>query len=77
MLRNGASWEAAAKDYRRIEIPVLLVWGDHDWARKEVREHDRALIPSVEMVTVEKGGHFLPLDRPGELTELIVRFARA
>jgi pimeloyl-ACP methyl ester carboxylesterase len=77
LLRNGASWEAAAKDYRRIEIPVLLVWGDHDWARKEEREHDRALIPGVEMVTVEKGGHFLPLDRPRELTELIVRFARA
>ena len=77
LLRNGASWEAAAKDYRRIEIPVLLVWGDHDWARKEEREHDRALIPGVEMVTVEKGGHFLPLDRPRELTELIVRFAGA
>ena len=43
----------------------------------EEREHDRALIPGVEMVTVEKGGHFLPLDRPRELTELIVRFARA
>jgi pimeloyl-ACP methyl ester carboxylesterase len=28
------------------------------------------------MVTVENGGHFLPLDRPRELTELIVRFAR-
>jgi pimeloyl-ACP methyl ester carboxylesterase len=77
LLRHGASWETAAKDYRRIEIPVLLVWGDRDWARKEEREHDRALIPGVEMVTVEQGGHFLPLDRPRELTELIVRFARA
>src|SRR5262245_258652 len=77
LLRNAASWEAAANDYRRIEIPVLLVWGDHDWARKEEREYDRALIPGVEMVTVEQGGHFLPFDRPRELTELIVRFAGA
>jgi pimeloyl-ACP methyl ester carboxylesterase len=75
LLRNGASWEDAAKDYRRIEIPVLLVWGDRDWAKPEEREHDRALIPGVEMVTVEQGGHFLPFDRPRELTELIVRFA--
>src|SRR5262245_4025581 len=75
LLRNAASFETAAKDYRRIEIPVLLVWGDRDWARSEEREHDRALIPGVEMVTVEQGGHFLPLDRPLELTELIVRFA--
>jgi pimeloyl-ACP methyl ester carboxylesterase len=77
LLRNGASWEAAANDYPRIEIPVLLVWGERDWARPEEREHDRALIPGVEMVTVENGGHFLPLDRPRELTDLIVRFAGA
>src|SRR5262245_57298510 len=51
LLRHGASWEVAAKDYRRIEIPVLLVCGDRDWARKDEREHDRALIPGVEMGT--------------------------
>lgn len=77
LLRNAASWEMAAQDYRRIAIPVLLVWGDQDWARPEEREHDRALIPGVEMTTLDRGGHFLPLDRPRQLTELIVRFAGA
>jgi pimeloyl-ACP methyl ester carboxylesterase len=77
LLRNAASWEIAAEDYRHIEIPVLLVWGDQDWAKPEEREHDRRLIPGVDMKTIERGGHFLPLDRPKELTELIVRFARA
>ena len=77
LLRNAASWEAAAKDYGRIAIPVLLVWGDRDWATAEEREHDRKRIPGVEMTTLEAGGHFLPLDRPKELLELIVRFASA
>ena len=77
LLRNAASWEAAAKDYGRIAIPVLLIWGDRDWATPEEREHDRSLIPGVEMTTLERGGHFLPLDRPKELLELIVRFAGA
>ena len=77
LLRNAASWEAAAKDYGRIAIPVLLIWGDRDWATPEEREHDRSLIPGVEMTTLEGGGHFLPLDRPKELLELIVRFAGA
>jgi hypothetical protein len=27
------------------------------------------------MVTVENGGHFLPLDCPRELSELIIQFA--
>ena len=77
LLRNAASWEQAAKDYRRIAIPVLLIWGDRDWATPEEREHDRSLIPGVEMTTLERGGHFLPLDRPKELLVQIFRFAGA
>ena len=67
--QQPSSWETATKDYRRIEIP------DQDWARPVEWEHDRMLIPGVEMTTLAGGGHFLPLDRPRELTEVIVRFA--
>ena len=75
LLRHAASWEEATKEYRNINIPVSLIWGDKDWSRPDEREHDRRLIPGVQVVTVENGGHFLPLDRPRELQELIVRFA--
>jgi pimeloyl-ACP methyl ester carboxylesterase len=75
LLRNGESWERATKDYGRINVPVLLIWGDRDWARPAEREHDRKLIPNVQMATVERGGHFLALDRPQELRELIIGFA--
>lgn len=75
LLRNSASWETTTKDYGRIDIPVLLIWGDQDWARPSEREHDRKLIPGVQMTTIERGGHFLALDRPQELIQSIVRFA--
>ena len=75
LLRNSASWETASKEYGRIEIPVLLIWGAQDWALPSEREHDRKLIPGVEMATLDHGGHFLALDRPQELTQAIVRFA--
>jgi pimeloyl-ACP methyl ester carboxylesterase len=75
LLRNADSWETAAKDYGRIEVPALLVWGDRDWAKPAEREHDRKLIPGVEMLTLENGGHFLPLDRPQDLIRAIMRFA--
>lgn len=75
LLRNSASWEEATAVYRNIVVPVLLIWGDQDWARPGERERDRRLIPGAQMVTVENGGHFLPLDRPRELLELMVRFA--
>lgn len=76
LLRNAASWEAATAAYRNIRLPTMLIWGDKDWAQMSEREHDRSLIPGVEMVTVNNAGHFLPLDRPSELQELIIRFAR-
>ena len=76
LLRNSASWETATKDYGRIDVPVLLIWGDQDWATPPEREHDRTLIKGAEMTTLANGGHFLPLDRPKEVRDLIVRFAR-
>jgi pimeloyl-ACP methyl ester carboxylesterase len=74
LLRNAASWEAASKAYGRIDVPVLLIWGDRDWARPSEREHDRALIPNAQVMTLERGSHFLPLDRPLELSNAIVSF---
>lgn len=74
LLRNSASWEDAAKDYGRIQVPVLLIWGDQDWAKPSEREHDRSLIAGAEMITLRDGGHFLPLDRPQELTAAILDF---
>jgi pimeloyl-ACP methyl ester carboxylesterase len=75
LLRNAESWQAATKDYGRIDIPVLLIWGAQDWALSSERERDRKLIPGVQLTTIDHGGHFLSLDRPQDLIRAIVRFA--
>jgi pimeloyl-ACP methyl ester carboxylesterase len=77
LLRNAESWETATKEYGRIDVPVLLIWGDRDWAHASEREHDHSLIDKAKMITLAPGGHFLPLDRPNELTQAIIRFAGA
>jgi pimeloyl-ACP methyl ester carboxylesterase len=74
LLRNAASWEEATKVYGNINVPVLLIWGDKDWANASERDRDGDMIPGAQVATVERGGHFLPLDRPLELCELIIRF---
>jgi len=75
LLRSADSWETATRDYGLINVPVLLIWGDQDWSRPSEREHDRKLIPNVQVTTLPAGGHFLSLDRPEELQQLIVHFA--
>jgi pimeloyl-ACP methyl ester carboxylesterase len=69
LLRHAASWEAATQLYRHIEVPTRLVWGDRDWSRPVERERDRRLAAGGQAVMVERGGHFLPLDRPDAVIE--------
>ena len=74
LLRSSPSWEEATKDYGRIKIPVLFIWGSEDWARPHEREHDRDLVPGAKMVTVDGGGHFLALDRPQAVVSHVTDF---
>src|SRR5260370_19943223 len=75
LIRNAESWELAQQDYGRVQVPVLLIFGDKDWSRPLERERTRSLIPNVVMKTVRSGGHFLPLERPLEMSELITQFS--
>ena len=75
LLRNSESWEAATTVYGDVRMPVHLVWGDKDWATPDERQHDLALIRGARMVTIENGGHFLPLDRPEAVIDGIEKFA--
>ncbi len=75
LLGNGASWERSTQDYAGISVPVLLIWGDKDWARRAEREYTGSLIPNVVTETMTGAGHFLPLDKPEELQRSIIRFA--
>jgi pimeloyl-ACP methyl ester carboxylesterase len=74
LLSHEPLWAGARNEYPRVGIPTLLVYGDRDWAPGAMREQERALIPGVTLTTISDGGHFLSLDRPRELTDLIVRF---
>jgi len=76
LLAHERLWPKARNEYASIKVPVLLVYGEHDWAPLVERERTRLLIPSVATEIVGNGSHFLSLDRPRELQNLIVGFAR-
>lgn len=75
LLRNANSWTEAHREYGKINVPVLVVYGDHDWSRAAERRRTIAGIPGAQSETVPAGGHFLSLDQPQRLIELISRFA--
>ncbi|HEU4641189.1 MAG TPA: alpha/beta hydrolase [Gemmatimonadaceae bacterium] len=64
LVRHWPSWERARAEYGNIAVPVLLLYGDHDWSRDEEREADRRAIPGATMRVVADAGHFLALDAP-------------
>jgi len=75
LLSHERQWAEARNFDPKIEIPTLLIYGEQDWAPAAQRERTAGLIPGATMKTIGNGGHFLSLDRPTELSELIVGFA--
>ena len=74
LLRREHYWEGARQHYPKIAVPVILIYGDQDWAPERERDRTKSLIPSVQSATVIDGGHFLTLDKPQELFRLITEF---
>jgi len=76
LIRHMPLWRKAHEVYGRIHVPVLLVYGDHDWSREAERQATLREIPGARLVMVANGGHFLPLDQPEAVIQHIRAFAR-
>jgi pimeloyl-ACP methyl ester carboxylesterase len=72
--RNWQSWIAARERYPAIQIPVILVYGDHDWSNHGERDANRRAIPAVRPTTIHDSGHFSALEKPAHVTALIRDF---
>ena len=77
LLRHAYKWDEARQRYGEINLPVLVIYGDRDWSRQEERRRTVQAIPGAKVETVADGGHFLSLDRPERLAELIKSFTGA
>jgi pimeloyl-ACP methyl ester carboxylesterase len=75
LVHQWPTWEQARAEYGKIEVPVLLLYGEHDWSRPAEREADARAIPGARIRTVAGAGHFVSLDAPEEMiravTELV------
>jgi pimeloyl-ACP methyl ester carboxylesterase len=76
LIRHMPLWREAHEVYGRVQVPVLLVYGDQDWSREAERQLTLRQIPGARLVTVKDAGHFLPLDQPAAVVQQIRAFAR-
>jgi pimeloyl-ACP methyl ester carboxylesterase len=77
LLRHAHMWDDARQRYGEIKVPVLVIYGDRDWSRQDERRRTVEAIPGAKLETVANGGHFLSLDQPERLAELIKSFTGA
>ncbi|MFF6786417.1 alpha/beta fold hydrolase [Streptomyces sp. NPDC012510] len=62
---------AARSRYPEVKAPVHLVYGEKDWSRPSDRETTKQLLPGAEFTQVAKAGHFIALERPDVLADLL------
>jgi pimeloyl-ACP methyl ester carboxylesterase len=66
---------AARARYREVRAPVHLIYGDEDWSRSSDRQANRQLLPAADFTEVPHAGHFIALERPDLLAELLMSSA--
>jgi pimeloyl-ACP methyl ester carboxylesterase len=73
--------EEAMACWRRIEAPVLWMWGNGEWMKKWIKGgHDtldtyRACYRSLQEVTLPDAGHMMHLDNPEAMARVLEQFA--
>jgi pimeloyl-ACP methyl ester carboxylesterase len=69
--RHWETWIAARAAYAAAELPITLVYGDHDWSRVDEREANSRVLRTARTLTLENCGHFSCLDQPRQIAHLI------
>ncbi|WP_225100317.1 alpha/beta fold hydrolase [Streptomyces sp. CoH27] len=69
--RNLPSLIAARSRYAEVKAPVHLVYGENDWSRQSDREANKELLPDADFTLLPGAGHFIALERPDVLADLL------
>jgi pimeloyl-ACP methyl ester carboxylesterase len=72
ILRNLDSLIAARDRYARINVPVTLVYGDHDWSRPSDRQASIESVPGADHIVLHGTGHFASLEAPDQVARILL-----
>ncbi|MGI5290294.1 alpha/beta fold hydrolase [Nonomuraea polychroma] len=66
---------AARARYSEVKAPIHLLYGEKDWSRRSDREANKELLPAADSTQVPGAGHFIALERPEVVAELLASAA--
>ena len=62
---------AARSRYSEVKAPVHLVYGEKDWSRPSDRQANKQLLPAADFTQLAGLGHFIALERPEVVADLL------
>ncbi|MEU1276588.1 alpha/beta hydrolase [Streptomyces sp. NPDC005799] len=71
LYRNMPTLIAARSRYPDVKAPVHLVYGENDWSRPSDREANKKLLPTADFTEVPGADHFISLERPEAVANLL------
>jgi pimeloyl-ACP methyl ester carboxylesterase len=69
--RGVPSLITARSHYPEVKAPIHLVYGEQDWSRSSDRQANRQLLPAAQFTQVPSAGHFIALERPDVVADLL------
>jgi pimeloyl-ACP methyl ester carboxylesterase len=70
--RSLKGFTKARDRYRDVQVPVTLVYSEHDWSRPAERDQVAQLLADVERITLADTGHFSALERPTDMARILL-----
>jgi pimeloyl-ACP methyl ester carboxylesterase len=69
--RSLPSYIAARSHYPAVKAPIHLVYGEQDWSRRSDRQANRQLLPAAQFTQMPRAGHFIVLEMPEVVADLL------
>jgi len=73
---NLPSLIAARVRYPDVAAAVHLIYGEKDWSRSSDRQANKQLLPAADFLEVPGAGHFIALERPDLLAQVLIDAVR-
>jgi pimeloyl-ACP methyl ester carboxylesterase len=76
IMRSLNGFINARARYAKVNVPVTLVYTEHDWSRAAEREQVARRLGDAQTITMPGVGHFSALERPAEMVRIIRQSTR-